>query len=191
MLAHRATECGGPRHQHRHQIRHRCAGNENAARRFREAEHLARPFDDLTFNLKRNMVAAAEIGIEPGRQHFRQHADRTAAAVHPSHESGMNVAGRIRQDEIGELAVDFAELRGLPRKLRVKPRANFVRYRLPDRPIPDVGGVIDHVIEHAMTQRADLIPVLRIERLAGFGLQRRFAQRPGHAACSRPCRAWR
>ena len=70
----------------------------------RETEHLAHPFDDLALDLDRHVIASAEIGVQPGRQHFRQHADRGAAAMHPSHEARMNVAGRIGNDEIGELA---------------------------------------------------------------------------------------
>ena len=68
------------------------------------------PFDDLPLDLDRNVIAPAEIGVQPGRQHFREHADRRAAAMHPAHEAGMNVAGRIGRDEIGELAIDVGEL---------------------------------------------------------------------------------
>ena len=75
------------------------------------------------------------------------------------------------------------------RKARAKPRADSIRYRLPDRTFPDVGDVVDHVIEHAMTERADVVPVLRIEGFARRGYRRRFAQQPGHAARSRPWRA--
>ena len=75
-----------------------------------KAEHLPHPFDDLTFDLDRNVIAPAEIGVQSGRQHLRQHADGGAAAMHPSHEAGMNVAGRIGNDEIGELAIDVVEI---------------------------------------------------------------------------------
>ena len=138
-------------HQHRHQIRHRRAGDENPARPFRETEHLTRPFDDLTFDLDRNVIASAEIGIEAGRQHFRQHADGGAAAMHPSHEARVNIARRVGNDEIAELPIDLAEIGRLARKRDVKPRANLIRYRPPDRAIADLRGVVEHVIEHAMT----------------------------------------
>ena len=75
-----------------------------------KAEHLAHPFDDLPFDLDRHVIASAEIGVEPGRQHLRQHADRRAAAMHPAHEARMHVAGRIGHDEIGEFPVDLAEI---------------------------------------------------------------------------------
>ncbi len=173
------------RHQHRHQIGHRCAGDENAARARREAEHLAGPFDDLPFDLDRHMVAAAEIGVEPGRQHFREHADGRAAAMHPAHEARMHVAGRIGHDEVGEHAIDVAEIGRLLRKLLAKLRPHRIGNRLPDWTLADRCDVVDHVIEHAMTLGAEFVPVLRIERLARLGRQRRVMARHGHAACSR------
>ena len=117
-LPDRLSERRRSRHQHRHQIRHRRAGDENSARPVGKAEHRARPFDDLAFDLDRNVIAAAEIGVQSGRQHLRQHADGGAAAMHPSHEAGMNIAGRIGHDEIGELAIDLAEIGGLRAEAR-------------------------------------------------------------------------
>ncbi len=115
------------------------------------------------------MVAAAEIGVQPGRQHFREHADRGAAAMHPAHEAGMNVAGRIGRDEIAELAIDLAEFGRPARQFLAKPRPHVIGYRLPDRARADRCDMIDHVVEHAMALGADLVPVLRIERLARLG----------------------
>jgi hypothetical protein len=66
----------------------------------------------------------------------------------------------------------------------VKPRANLIGDRRPHRTLADVGGVVEHVIEHAMTLRADIIPVGRIERRALFGLQRLIALYDSHAARS-------
>ncbi len=152
----------------------------------REAEHLAHPFDDLAFDLDWHVIAPAEIGVEPRRQHFRQHADRGAAAVHPAHEARMHIAGGIGNDEVGEFPVDFIEIGSVARKGFAKPGADRLGYRLPDRAIPDVGGIVEHVVEHAMTKRADLVPVIGIERRARFRPQRRLAQRLGHAACSCP-----
>src|SRR6202022_214636 len=167
------------------------AGDENPARPARKAENLAHPFNDLTFDLDRNVIAPAEIGVQPSRQHLRQHADGGAAAMHPSHEARVNIARRTGDDEIGEFPIDLSEIGGFKWELCAKPRADSIRYRSPDRAIADVGGVVEHVIEHAMTSCADIVPVLRIERLARFGLRGCFTQCPCHAASSRPCRARR
>ena len=59
----------------------------------------ARPADDLALDLDRRVVAAAEIGVQPAGQHLGQHADRRAAAMHPAHEAGMQIAGGVGQDE--------------------------------------------------------------------------------------------
>ena len=167
--ANRWSERRGSRHQHRHQIGHRRAGDEKTACLLRQTEHRAHPFDDLAFDLDRDMIAAAEIGIQSGREHLRQHSDRGAAAMHPSHESGMNVSCRIGDDEIGELAIDFVKIARLARQLGAEPGADPIGYRRPDRTVADAGGVVEHVVEHAMTQRTKSVPVLRIERLARFG----------------------
>ena len=178
------------RHPHRHQVRHRRSRHEDAARAFRKAEHGPRPFRDLTFNFNRHMIAAAEIGVQSGRQHLRQHADHRAAAVHPSHEAGMNIAGRIRRDELRIFAIDIAEIGRLPRDFCAKPRANLVRDRAPHRLISNIGDGVDRVIEHAMRLRAHLIPVRRIEHFAGPDRWRSFRRRHGYAAASleRPAR---
>src|SRR4029077_13473424 len=173
-------QCRGSRHQYRHQVGKRRSRDEEPACLSREVEHRARPLDDLAFNFDRDVIAAAEIGVEPGSEHLRQHADRGATAVHPSHEAWMDVAGRVRRDEIGELPVDIAEIGRLSRKLGAKAYANLVRYRTPYRTFADVGDVIDHVIEHAMTLRTKLVPALRIQRLARSGLWGCFVRFFGH-----------
>ena len=108
------------------------------------------------------MIAAAEIGIQSARQHLRQRADDIAAAVHPSHESGMNIAGRVGRDEIRILAIDIAEIAGPARKLGAKSRAHLIRNWTPDRSFANAGDGVDHVIEHAMTLRAQIIPIPRV-----------------------------
>ena len=165
------SEHGGSRHQHRHQVGHRRAGDENPASLAGETEYLARPLDDLTLDLKRDVIAPAEIGVQPGGQHLGQHADWGAAAMHPSHEARVNVAGRIGNDEIGEFPIDLVKIGRFDRKVGTKPPADFIRYRLPNRTLPDVSDIVEHVIEHAMTLRANFVPVLRIERLARCRLQ--------------------
>src|SRR5258708_40265598 len=103
--------------------------------------------------------------------------------MHPSHEARMNIAGRVGNDELGELPIDISELGSLTRKLGAKPRPNLIRYRLPDRAIANVGDVVDHVIEHAMTLCANRVPILRVEGVARLRVQERFA----HPSCPASC----
>ena len=106
--------------------------------------------------------------------------------MHPAHEAGMNVAGRIGQDEIGEIAVDIREIGRRSREFFAKLRANRIRNRLPDRPLANGRDVVDHVIEHAMTLGTDVVPVVRIERLARRNGKRYVVAGLAHAA--RSCR---
>ena len=113
MLPPFLSEHGRSRHQHRHQVGHRRAGDENPAGPTGKTKHLARPFDDLVFDLKRDMIAPTEIGVQSGGQHLGQHTDRAAATMNPSHEARVNVAGGIGNDEIGEFPIDLVKIGGL------------------------------------------------------------------------------
>src|SRR3954465_13172388 len=184
--AERARTC----HQYCHQIRHRRARDEDAARAFREGEQAAHPVDDLALALDRHMVAAAEIGVEACREHFRDHADRGAAAVHPAHETGMDVPGRIGRDMFGEVAIDVGEITRLAWHVGLECRTNAVGDRLPHRMRAYVGDAVDRLVQHAMGERAKLAPVLRIERSVRCGALR-VADDLVHAALSSPALACR
>ena len=159
------AELRGARHQHRHQIGHRGAGDEHAAGALRKAEYLPDPFDDLAFDLDRHVVAAAAIGIQSGRQHFGQNSDRRAGAMHPAHEAGMHIAGGVGRDQFAELAIDLAEIGRRMGQVFAEFTTHRVRNRTPHRPVADIGDVVQHVVEHAVAERAQLSPVGRIERL--------------------------
>jgi hypothetical protein len=122
LASYAGAERGGPCDQHAQQVGHRCTGNEQPARRVGEAEQFAHPLDDLALNLDRRVIAPAQIGVEPPRQHFRQHSRYIAAAVHPSHEAGMAVAGAKRQDVTHELAMHRREVARLRRQRIAKMR---------------------------------------------------------------------
>src|SRR5262249_1141276 len=107
-----------------------------------------------------------------------------AAAMHPAHETGMDIAGRVGRDEIRELPIDVVQLRWISRQVVAESSPDRVGNPLPDRPLAHAGDMIDHVIEHAVSERAALVPVPRIERLARLGFKPRLAKRLGHAARS-------
>ncbi len=111
--------------------------------------------------------------------------------MHPSHEAGMDVAGRVGHDEIGKLAIDVGQFARRLRQRRAKLLANVRWNRLPHRTGADLGDVVDHVIEHAMTLRADGLPILRIERHVRLRGDFHIRRNDAHAACSRACAARR
>jgi len=137
------------------------------------------------------MIAAAEIGIEPCRQHLCEHPHRRAAATHPAHEARVQIPGRVGCDERGKDTIDLVELGRLPRQAFIELGANRLGNWLPHWTLANCGKIVDHVVEHAMTERSDLAPLLRIERLAWHALKRALARRSRHAACSRATAARR
>ena len=150
--------------------------------RIGKAEHLPHPQNDLALDLDRNVIAAAEIGIQPGRQHLGQHPDGGAAAVDPPHEAGMDVAGGIRRDVFGKLPIDIAEIAACARQRLAETGARLRGNRPPHRARANTGDMIEHIVEHPVPLRAKRIPVVRIERLAG--VRQRIARCERHAAHS-------
>ncbi len=182
LAAHAGAERRRARDQHGDQVRHRGSRDEEPACRLGKAEKPAHPLDDLALDFDGRVVAAAEVRIEAGGQHLRQHGRGIAAAVHPAHEARVHVAGGIGQHVSHELAVDLSEVRRLARQLGAELLSHLVRNRLPDRPLPDAFDVIEDVVEHAVTLRAQASPVLGIEARArvrhrGFRHSGRLAPR--------------
>ena len=82
----------------------------------RKIQSLRQPERDLALDIDGDMVAAAAIGIEPRGEHFGDHADRRAAAMHPAHEQRMGIAVGIGQHRIREGVEQFAERLALLRQ---------------------------------------------------------------------------
>ena len=127
-----------------------------------------RPARDLALDFDRRVVAAAAIGIHARGQHLGERADGGAAALHPAHETGMRVAGGIRLDAFLEIAIDRVERRRLCRQGFVEARPHLVRQLRPDRSLAQPRHLIEHVVEHAMPERAQLAPIFGIKRRARF-----------------------
>ena len=53
-----------------------------------------------------DVLAAAHVRVETGRQHLGQHPERGAVPHHPAPEARMHVAHRIRQDVGAKILVD-------------------------------------------------------------------------------------
>ena len=164
---HLHAERSRARYQHRHEVRHRGAGDEKSAGPRWKAEPLACPFRDLALHFNRHVVAPAKIGVEAGCQHLRQHADRRAAAMDPTHESGMRVAGRIGKNVASKIVIRRFERVGRAGDGLTKPVANMIGNRLPHRPCPNVLEVIEHVVQHPVPLSPQIVPVGRVERGPG------------------------
>ena len=132
------------------QIGHRRAGDEYAGGLARKSEEFREPKRDLPLNIDGDMIAAAAIGIQSRRQHFRHHADRRARALHPAHKERMNIASGIRQDRMREVVEQVGEFAALARQRRLEARLDLVRDRLPDFLLPQSAQMLDHEIERRM-----------------------------------------
>lgn len=157
------AERPGPGDQHAGQIGHGGASQEQAARILREAEQLDHTAQHLPLHLDRDMVAATQIGIEPRREHFRQHPDGRPPAMHPAHEAGMRIADRKRQDTVHEGLVNLVQPASLPGQGLAKAPAHRVGNRLPDRPLANALEIIQHIVEHAVALRPEPAPVDGVE----------------------------
>ncbi len=110
------------------------------------------------------MIPAGQIRIQPGREHFRQHSRRVAAAMHPPHETRVHVAGGIRQDLFQKLLVDRAQFSPRNRKPIAKTGAHRLRHRLPYGTFADLLQIVEHIVQHAMALIAKQRPILRVQR---------------------------
>ena len=146
-----------------------------------KAEEFGHPARDLPLDLDGNMIAAAAVGVQPGGEHLRDHANRRAAAIDPAHEAGMHVALSVGQHLAHELGMNLGEIFTLPWRGRLKMRAHIGWNRLPDGPLANVLDVAEHVVQHAVSLRAKLGSSLSGSRV---WLASASAALPGFAAWS-------
>jgi hypothetical protein len=171
---HGGTESVRAGNQDADEVGHRRAGDEEAGGGVRKAEELPHPLDDLALDLDRRVIAAAEICVKPGRQHFRQHASRVAAAMDPPHETGMGVADAEGEDVPHELVMHDGKVGRRGRNRLAKAVADCIGDRLPDRAVADVLKIIEDIVEHPVPLEAEALPIRGIERFlrkasGGFG----------------------
>jgi hypothetical protein len=105
--------------------------------------------------------------------------------MHPAHEARMNIACGVRKNEFAEGAIDLVEVGWLSRQALAKLRAHHVWDRLPNGALADRRDIVDHIVEHAVRQRACLVPAFRVERFTSCGKWSNFRCRPIHATRSR------
>src|SRR5580698_2540993 len=147
-------------------ICHRCSGYKQSSSSLGKTEYLSHPIGNLTLNLDGHLIAATQVRVQSCSQHFRQHPDRSAAAVHPPHETGVGVTHSKRQDVVHELLMDIGELGGRYRDLAAaKVGPHFLRDGLPNRALADVLRVTKHVVEHRVRLGAKALPIAWIEGL--------------------------
>jgi len=113
------------------------------------------------------MIAAAEIGIEACRQHFRKHAGHVATTMHPAHETGVRIAGGVRKDVTHELVMHDGQIGGSGWHRLVEAGTHAIGNRLPDRAVANVLDVVENIVEHPVPLGTGAWPVHRVQIAAG------------------------
>ena len=163
--AHLEAQLGIAGNQHADEVGHRGSGDKQAGGAFGKSENALHPADNLALHFDGNVIASAEIGVQAGRQHLRQHADGRAAAMHPAHEAGMHVAGGVGQDIAHEFPVHGGQIGRRFGKIAAEPGAHLIGNRLPDGTLADVLDVVEHVVQHAVRLAAKARPIFGIKRV--------------------------
>ncbi len=83
-FAHVVPECARARDQHRRKVCGRRADDEQSACALRPAEEIAKPCDDLPFDVNRTVIAPADVRIHHRRKHVGQRAGRRSRCRAPS-----------------------------------------------------------------------------------------------------------
>ncbi len=148
------------------QIRERRAGDEQPGSAFRKPEKALHPANHLALHFDGNVIASTQVGVQRGSQHFRQHSNRSAAAMHPAHETGMHITGRVGQDVAHEFVMNGGQVGGGLGKIAMEPGAHLIGDRLPDRPLANVLDIVERIFEHLVGLIAKGRPILGVERLA-------------------------
>ncbi len=158
-----AIDGPGAGDQHGDQIGRRGAGDEQSSGGCREVEQIGHPTDDLALHLDGRMIAPAKVGVQPGGEHLADDPRRISAAMHPTHEPRMDVAGGVGEDQPLELGGDIGEIHRAARQRRRQFAAQCGGHLLPDRLVANVARVVENAIEARMGGGAKRLPVPRIE----------------------------
>ncbi len=107
--------------------------------------------------------AAAAVGVHAGGEHFGDHADRRAGALHPAHEHRMDVACGVGSDVALEIGEHVGKGAALPRQRPVEAGFRRLGRRRPDGPAAQIAQEVDHPVERAMALGAEGVPVVGVE----------------------------
>ena len=115
------------------------------------------------------MIASAEICIQAGGEHVRQHAGQVPPTVDPTHEARMGISGGERKNVVHEFVMDGCQIGWFRRHILLEAGPHTVRNWLPYRTFADVLHIVEDVIEHPMPVRTQAVPIRRVETAIEFG----------------------
>ena len=145
------------------EVGHRGSRDKQAGRALRKTEDPPHPPDDLALHLDRGVIAPPQVGVQPRREHLRQHTNGCAAAMHPAHETRVRVAGGERQNIAHEFPMNGGQIGRRLGNIATEPGPHLVGKRLPDGTCADVFDVVENVIQHPVSLRPKARPIGRVE----------------------------
>ena len=151
------------RDQEAEKVGDRRSRDEQTRRGLGKAQGLGHPQRHLPLDVDPDMVASAAIRVEARGEHFRNHSDRRARAVHPSHEARVAVPRRVGLDVLVEILQHRFEWSAKPGQGRPERRAHVVGRRRPCRALANRLDMVDHAVEGTVRRRAKALPVLGIK----------------------------
>src|SRR6185295_10794520 len=119
-------------------------------------------------NQHRSLIESGHVRIHTRCEHIGEHAERRAVALHPSPESRMTIAVRVRQDVTRELLIHSGSALWFGGQRLTNLYSHVFGNRLPGGLVAHSLKVIEHIVEHSVTEPAELIPITRIECLIQF-----------------------
>ena len=112
------------------------------------------------------MIAASQIRVETSGQHLRQDAGGSSSAMYPSHETGVRIAGCVRQNVAQESAMNRGKVGRRVRHRLAKALPHLAGNRLPDGTLTDVLDIVESILEHLVGLNPECRPVGGVERFA-------------------------
>ena len=163
------ADAGDPGDREPDEVGLRRPGDEQPAGVGRVAGGLGAPAHDLLLDEDRRVVGAAEVGVEHAGEEVGEVADRVAGAHVPAPETGVVVAHRVGDDVAEEVVVRRRHALGPAGERGVEDGAHVVGHGAPDGLVPATGEVVEGVVDHAVGEDAQGVPVLGVQAGAAVG----------------------
>ena len=147
------------------QVGHRAAGDEDAARCGREADHVAKPVEDLPFQMDGGVVGDVAMRVHRGSQRVPEDRHDVGGRADPRPEPAVVVPQRVRRDLVAERLQQLGGFRTVVGKRSGSQRPGEVRRDRPkDRPVRRAGELVDHELDDLAPDQPDLLGGPRFDR---------------------------
>ena len=146
------------------EVGHRAAGDEDAARGDRETDHVAKPVEDLTFQVDGRVVRDVAMRVHRGSKGLAEDRHDVGGRADPCPEPAVVVPERIRRDLVAESLEQLRRRRALGGKRPGSQCPGDIRWDgAKDRPVRRPGELIGHQLDDVLSDEPDLLGGPRFE----------------------------